>query len=241
MRIEAAISLFGSIALHAGAILLAGNMLGRQPLAAPLLAAAGNDVVTLELVAPTSENQNEIEAAESSSDESIEETEELPALPPNDRKEPVIDTPSDKPVISQNEIRPTHVESTPQHPTLKQLPPAPSRARGITKSGSSAAQSGRAGEAKIAPTSAQYRFRAPLHYPATALRKNIGGRIILSIAINENGNATDVQVKLSSGNSALDDAAISCARASRYEPPRVNGLPQSCQVDAPFDFKPCRK
>lgn len=86
-------------------------------------------------------------------------------------------------------------------------------------------------------TTARYRFRAPLRYPASALRQHAGGLAILGIELDAAGRVARITVRQSTGHADLDAAAVECARRSRYEPYRVNGIAQPCRVDAPFRFE----
>jgi len=75
-------------------------------------------------------------------------------------------------------------------------------------------------------------------YPAIALRRGEGGKVVLQVRIDENGLPTDVDVARRSGSRELDRAAIQAVREWRFKPAIQNGKPVSSVVELPIDFSP---
>jgi TonB family protein len=75
----------------------------------------------------------------------------------------------------------------------------------------------------------------PEHLPP-----GIRGVSLVSILINANGRVDDVRLKLSSGQSAFDDAAIEAFRHARYRAGELNGrfVPAELTVEVFFGAQP---
>ncbi|MBO9716940.1 MAG: energy transducer TonB [Pseudoxanthomonas sp.] len=93
-----------------------------------------------------------------------------------------------------------------------------------------------------APT---YRAPQPLagnplpQYPPTALRGGEEGSVLLRIAVDARGAASDVQIIRRDGDRdrAFDRAAIEAARQWRFTPAMRNGKPVPSTVQLPVDFR----
>lgn len=75
-------------------------------------------------------------------------------------------------------------------------------------------------------------------YPGFEAIYGIGGRVVLDIAINNQGAVIDVRVERSSGVLVLDRAAIVAARQWRFVPGERAGRPSGGVVRAPINFDP---
>lgn len=73
--------------------------------------------------------------------------------------------------------------------------------------------------------SARFINRVEPVFPPEAMDQGVEGTVIVLITIGPDGVASDVRVWQSSGNAALDRAAIQAAQLSTYAPPEVNGQP----------------
>jgi len=65
----------------------------------------------------------------------------------------------------------------------------------------------------------------PLHnpppvYPAEAIGRGVEGRVVLRVAVASSGMVSSVRVATSSGDSALDQAAVDAVRRWKFEPAR---------------------
>jgi protein TonB len=59
----------------------------------------------------------------------------------------------------------------------------------------------------------------------------------LEVEVGPNGNVESVRIVQSSGDPAMDEAAMEAARKSSYAPATLNGLPVhgECIIDFPVD------
>jgi periplasmic protein TonB len=73
--------------------------------------------------------------------------------------------------------------------------------------------------------SARFIKRAEPEYPEIAIEEGIEGTAIILVTIGPDGSMSDARVWVSSGNAALDRAALQAAEQSTYAPPEVNGQP----------------
>jgi len=73
-------------------------------------------------------------------------------------------------------------------------------------------------------------------YPADALRRNEAGTVLLTVAVNDAGQPTDVFIKRSSRSRSLDRAATQAARRWSFRPARRDGRPVAGEVEIPITF-----
>jgi len=69
------------------------------------------------------------------------------------------------------------------------------------------------------------RFTREVHpdYPEVAKAQNAQGTAVVLATIGPNGNVLSARIDQSTGNRLLDSAALQAARASGFEPPKING------------------
>lgn len=60
-------------------------------------------------------------------------------------------------------------------------------------------------------------------YPPSARRRGIEGDVVLEASVDANGTVVSVTIRGSSGNKALDDAAVDAMRKARFQPAEKNG------------------
>ena len=84
---------------------------------------------------------------------------------------------------------------------------------------------------------AQYLHTPKPPYPQSAQRLRQEGTVILAIEVNEQGRATKVEAKTSSGFDLLDEAAIKAAREWEFVPARIGSNAFSSVVEVPLAFK----
>lgn len=89
------------------------------------------------------------------------------------------------------------------------------------------------------PSSALQVLQAPPPpYPATALRQQLQGEVLLRVSIDASGKVEGVSVERSSGHRQLDQAARNqVLRHWRFAPARVNGQPAAAQGLVPINFR----
>jgi protein TonB len=77
----------------------------------------------------------------------------------------------------------------------------------------------------------------PPVYPPRCLRRGIEGRVRVRVLVGENGRPQEVTIGESSGESALDQAALEAVREWRFEPAKRNGVPVRAWAVVPVEFK----
>lgn len=76
---------------------------------------------------------------------------------------------------------------------------------------------------------------APL-YPESARSRNIEGTVTVGLVISSSGSVTSAWVEGSSGNSALDQAAVDAVYGWQFVPAKQNGIPVDAQSRVPVTF-----
>ncbi len=74
-------------------------------------------------------------------------------------------------------------------------------------------------------------------YPDICLRAGAEGTVYVQILLNRKGEVVRVIVQRSSGNAALDEAALEAARLSRFTPAMQGDNPVSVWISMPFAFR----
>ena len=75
-------------------------------------------------------------------------------------------------------------------------------------------------------------------YPPDALRRQIGGMVVLRVDVDATGVPSDVDFALRSGDKDLDRAALDTVKQWRFTPATRNGKPVAAVVEVPVEFKP---
>lgn len=73
-------------------------------------------------------------------------------------------------------------------------------------------------------------------YPESARQSGASGTVLVGLAINETGTVSDAWVESSSGNDALDRAAVQAVLSWQFIPARQNGLPVPVHTRVPVIF-----
>lgn len=73
-------------------------------------------------------------------------------------------------------------------------------------------------------------------YPESARQSGASGTVLVGLAINEAGTVSDAWVESSSGNDALDRAAVQAVLSWQFIPARQNGLPVPVHTRVPVIF-----
>lgn len=73
-------------------------------------------------------------------------------------------------------------------------------------------------------------------YPESARQNGASGTVLVGLAINEAGTVSDAWVESSSGNDALDRAAVQAVLSWQFIPARQNGLPVPVHTRVPVIF-----
>lgn len=73
-------------------------------------------------------------------------------------------------------------------------------------------------------------------YPRISKRLGEQGKVILSVLIDIDGTARNVQIKQTSGFQRLDEVAVETVKKWRYVPGKISGTPQSMLFNIPINF-----
>ena len=75
-------------------------------------------------------------------------------------------------------------------------------------------------------------------YPASSLRRNETGEVLLRLHIDTRGRVASVDIVRSSSHTALDRAAVDAVKRWKFEPAMTNGQPVNESVTVPIAFAP---
>jgi len=73
-------------------------------------------------------------------------------------------------------------------------------------------------------------------YPSICRTMGAEGRVILQVLVDKSGNVAKVRVLKSSGNEALDDAAMEALKASTFSPALQGDQPVAVWLSYPVVF-----
>jgi TonB family protein len=76
------------------------------------------------------------------------------------------------------------------------------------------------------------------YYPPLLRDAGIGGEVLIWFYVDEEGKVAKAQVKKSSGEGPLDDAALKVAELMQFAPARKDGQPVAAWIDIPISFRP---
>ena len=85
---------------------------------------------------------------------------------------------------------------------------------------------------------ARFSDRVSPAYPEIAREQGAQGTAIVLATVGPRGNVISVQLDQSTGNKLLDQAALSAARTSRFEPPEIDGKPATETYRIVYTFDP---
>jgi protein TonB len=222
------------VAVGAHAALLLGVKLGFPPVISGEEAAGGAMLLAMEDVAGPPAAPPALALPEPPTPPVAEVSVPLPEPAP----EPSVPT---VPVIGSTAVM---ERSAPPRPPTKGgkspvavAPVARARAAGRVSGGAQTAGAGGAGPQAGDRAHATWRNRVTPVYPSTARAARQSGRVLVQVNVSASGQATEVRVASSSGFPALDQAALSAARASSYLPKTVAGIPQPDSLTVPYAFR----
>ncbi len=123
---------------------------------------------------------------------------------------PVVESPAPAVIAAKPSVSETKSEVV-VPPPAPPAPPEPVKASGPSEGDIDAARN--------AFRSAAHReLKKNQRYPRIAQDRGIEGDVKLSISIDDHGNITNIEVVESSGNKAIDDAALAAAQKSQLKP-----------------------
>jgi protein TonB len=144
----------------------------------------------------------------------------------------LVDTPTTDPVPPDTQVKPYEIgdELLPGEPG----PPSP---EGVP--GGEAEPGAAAGPVEQTPVFWKMKpleTRPPI-YPPRCLRLGLEGTVRVRVLVGEDGRPQEVTIGKSSGEAALDDAAMEAVRHWRFEPAKRDGVPVRAWAIVPIEFK----
>ena len=141
----------------------------------------------------------------------------------------LVDTPTTDPVPPNTQVKPYELgdELLPGEPG----PPMPAGVEGGEGDGGALVE-----ETPVYWKMQPVETRPPV-YPPRCLRMGIEGTVRVKVLVGEDGRPQEVTIGKSSGESALDEAAMEAVRTWRFEPARRNGVPVRAWAIIPIEFK----
>lgn len=144
----------------------------------------------------------------------------------------LVDTPTTDPVPPDTQVKPYEIgdELLPGEPG----PPSPD---GVP--GGEAEPGAPAGPVEQTPVFWKMKpveTRPPV-YPPRCLRMGIEGTVRVRVLVGEDGRVQEVTIGKSSGEAALDEAALEAVRHWRFEPAKSDGVPVRAWAVVPIEFK----
>ncbi len=80
-------------------------------------------------------------------------------------------------------------------------------------------------------------YTPPPEYPELARKAGIEGKTVVKMLVDIDGSVIDVQIVKSSGNQMLDEAAVACARKTRFTPAKQRDKFVRVWVARSIDFR----
>lgn len=93
-------------------------------------------------------------------------------------------------------------------------------------------------EALVAPTQPMARHTPPPEYPVELACYDVGGTVELIMEVGLDGRPQQVRVERSSGQPALDEAALAAVREWEFTPGTRGGQPVASDLRVPVTFRP---
>ena len=214
-------------ALHAAGI---GRLFVAPPAVPDNVAPSPIFQVSLEKLPPPSLPRELVERPTEPSTSTADSVKQRPRLT---RPVPIlVETPSSDPVPPDTQVKPYEIgdELLPGEPG----PPSPDGVPG--GEGEPGAAAGAVEQTPVFWKMKPVETRPPV-YPPRCLRMGIEGTVRVRVLVGEDGRVQEVTVGKSSGEAALDDAAMDAVRYWRFEPAKRDGVPVRAWAVVPIEFK----
>ena len=143
----------------------------------------------------------------------------------------LVDTPTTNPVPPDTQVKPYEIgdELLPGEPG----PPSP---EGVPGGEGEPGAANAGAETPVFWKMKPLETRAPI-YPPRCLRMGIEGTVRVRVLVGEDGRVQEVTIGKSSGEAALDEAAMEAVRYWRFEAAKRNGVPVRAWAVVPIEFK----
>lgn len=150
-------------------------------------------------------------------------------LPPEPARETIVNLDTPQVFVPEPDLPPIPTEEprTDLRAAVTDIPPPPTTVQ-------------RGGSAEPVISAPQIDPRVGLSeplYPASEIRAEHTGTVLLAVYVLENGRVGDVRLEQSSGYQKLDDSALREARRWRLKPGMRNGVPVAMWKQIPITFQ----
>ena len=213
-------------ALHAAGI---GRLFVAPPAAPENVALPPIFQVSLEKLPPPTLPRELVERPTEPSTSAADSVKQRPRLT---RPVPIlVDTPTTDPVPPDTQVKPYEIgdELLPGEPG----PPSPD---GVPDGEGEPGAAGPVEQTPVFWKMKPVETRPPV-YPPRCLRLGIEGTVRVRVLVGEDGRVQEATVGKSSGEAALDDAALDAVRDWRFEPAKRDGVPVRAWAIVPIEFK----
>jgi protein TonB len=170
---------------------------------------------------------------------------ETPEPPPPEPEsppppEPILEPPPPPEPLPSEVIEPTPAPPKPvatprparRPATTTPAQPAPGAASGVPGKPATSGPSGVRTQAKP-----NYLRNPPPPYPPASRQAGEHGVVTLLVSVSEDGRATSVRLKRSSGFARLDASALNAVQRWRFSPSRIGNVAIASEVEVPVRFK----
>jgi len=89
---------------------------------------------------------------------------------------------------------------------------------------------------QLPDSNADYLANRPPAYPPLSKRLGEQGKVVVRVFIDTEGNATQAEIRTSSGYDRLDQTALKTVQAWKYVPGKVNGEAKAMWFNVPLNF-----
>jgi len=148
-----------------------------------------------------------------------------PATPPTKTETRTTTKLTEHPVPPQKEAPTPEAIVETQPSSIPESPPAPEVQESKQKA---------AATVKAKP---RYLRNPPPHYPRSARKRGIEGRVLLSVTVGATGRPEAVSINQSSGYKPLDQSARKAILGWRFSPATLGGVPRRSVVLIPIEYK----
>jgi protein TonB len=250
MKVRLPLAFLVALLLHSAAGVWLGKMLASAAPSQPLAAAS---LLEVELSAPPEPEPPDTSIPDETPPAPQEpESEPLPPPEPPEPEAPLPPPPPPPPVKSLNPppVPVPAKPAKPRPPTLRPIAKPAAASSEKPRAKPAAATNSRQGSANSTNPSARPSgpagpstgpvciSRPAPAYPAALLNRRIGGTVAVEVGIDANGRVSSTSLAGSSGQAALDQAALNGVRRWRFKPAMKLGVPIAAHARVNVVFRP---
>jgi TonB family protein len=237
MRLKVSNAVICSIAIHAVAVAVAATIWKAQPAGAGGPCALCVHLLPVEQGYETTALLPDDDATEQSEPD-VEPVIDLPPEPPDSVISGVEAVP-DAPLVFEPLPVPAISNAAPVAPSQNARNAATKRSAKTAARVVAGAAAGQIGGSAPA-TPPRLTFAAPPVYPDVIEARGIGGSVLVEFTVDTRGRVSAAKVARTSGQAALDAAALSAVRRYRFAPALAEGRPVEWFFEKRITFRPGR-